>query len=164
MINQDELRQYHRQATMYVLQSSQSMTAAEAHEAVTGLALAKGHPKECAAISPAGVAGVLRSLQNEGIAVRGPARQNTRHGRSEPTWRLEDGLQMIQPPTAPGRRSGAAPANAAGQDPLAHLSREQLMAMILVGDELSAATARFQAEVEGIKDRAKVILAGGVLF
>ncbi len=163
MINQEELRQYHRHATMYVLQSSQGMTAAEAHEAVTGLALAKGHPKECASISPAGVAGILRTLQNEGAAVRGSARPNTRHGRSEPTWRLQAGSPPIQSPSAPGGRSGASAGASGGQDPLAHLSRDQLMAMILVGDELSAATARFQAEVEGIKDRARVILAGGVL-
>lgn len=161
MINQDELRQYHRHAAMYVLQSSQGMTAAEAHEAVTGLALANGHPKECASISPAGVAGILRTLQNEGVAVQGGARQNTRQGRSEPTWRLAHGAQPLLPPPAPVGRTGrgAVP----GQDPLAHLSREQLMAMILVGDELSAATARFQAEVEGIKDRARLLLAGGTL-
>lgn len=158
MINQEELRQYHRQATMYVLQSSDGMTAAEAHEAVTGLALGKGHPKECASISPAGVAGVLRTLQNEGCAVQGEARPNTRHGRNEPTWNLAPGLQPLAAPSAPGtKKAAAAPAG----DPLSHLSREQLLAMILVGDELSSATARFQAEVEGIKDRARQILAGG---
>lgn len=77
MINQEDLRLYHRQAIMYVLQSSDGRTAAEAYEAVTGLVVAKGHPEECASISPAGVAGVLRSLQKRGMC--GPGSGPTKH-------------------------------------------------------------------------------------
>lgn len=160
MISPDDLRQYHRQATIYVLQSNGGMTAAEIHEAVTATALTCGHPKECGSITPAGIAGVLRTLQNECLAVPRGGRRNTRHGRSEPTWALAEGIETVAQPSAPSRRPPVSPSSGP-YDPMAGLSREQLMAMLLVSDELSEATARFQAEVDVIRDRARRVLAGG---
>ncbi len=162
MTDPDDLRQYHRQATLHVLQSSYPMTAAEIHEAVTAMALASAHPKDCATVTPAGIAGILRTLQGEGLAAPKGTRRNTRHGRSEPTWSLIVSIDPVLAPRAPSQRQPAR-SGTAEADPMAGLSRGQLLAMLLVGDELSAATARFQAEVEGIKDRARRMLADGGL-
>lgn len=163
MISADQLRGYHRHAILYVLSGAGAMTAAEIHEAVTTHALTGGHPKECASITPAAVAGILRSLQNEQLVVPARGRFNTRHGRTEPTWIADEGVNFAAPPSAPQPEARPAPARWVGgpYEPMQDLSREQLMAILLVGDELAGATARYMAEVEEIKTRARRMLAGG---
>ncbi len=164
MINLEDLRNYHSSAVIHVLQAEPGSTASELHEAITTMALAAGHPAECSAISPASVAGLLRTLVREGLVGQGEERKNPRYGRAEPTWAVTAHVPSTEFPSAPaGRRSGAGRGAFAVGDPMAGLSREQLLATLLVGDELSAATARFQAEVEEIKNRARRVLASGVL-
>lgn len=66
MIDPDQPRNYHRQQVLYALQQGgEPMTAWEVHEGMTTLALAMGHLRECAAITPAAVAGILCGMFGE---------------------------------------------------------------------------------------------------
>lgn len=79
MIDQEQLRSYHRSQVLYALQqASEPMTASEVHEGMTTLALAMGHPRECAAITPAAVAGILRGMLGEQLVTQGEDRANRR--------------------------------------------------------------------------------------
>lgn len=108
MIDQEQLRSYHRQQVLYALQqASEPMTASEVHEGMTTLALAMGHPRECAAITPAAVAGILRGMLGEQLVTQGDDRTNRRYGRAEPTWSVAAGQAPVAQPSAPGRSTAA---------------------------------------------------------
>lgn len=171
MINPDALRAYHRQLCLHIMQIGGAQTAAEVHEAMTSASLSVGHPKQCAEITPAAVAGLLRSLHGEQLVAQGEAKPNTRYGRHEPTWRPQPELEHMEPvpfPTAPGTKPAklAAPEPVPAQASVAPigdpsgLSREHAV-LLMVGDALSTATARFMADVEEIKKRARAMLMGG---
>ncbi|WP_243350856.1 hypothetical protein [Stenotrophomonas acidaminiphila] len=170
MINPDALRAYHRQLCLHIMQIGGAQTAAEVHEAMTSASLSVGHPKQCAEITPAAVAGLLRSLHGEQLVAQGASKPNSRYGRPEPTWRPQPELEHMVPvpfPNAPGTKPASAPATAlsaptgapVADDPSA-LSREHAV-LLMVGDALSTATARFMAEVEEIKSRARAMLVNG---
>lgn len=168
MINPDSLRAYHRQLCLHIMQVGGAQTAAEVHEAMTSASLAVGHPKQCAEITPAAVAGLLRSLQGEQLVTQGATKPNSRYGRPEPTWRPQPELEhmvSVPFPNAPGTKpapatSLPAPAGAPHAEDPSALSREQAV-LLMVGDALSTATARFMAEVEEIKSRARAMLVNG---
>lgn len=108
MIDQEQLRSYHRSQVLYALQqASEPMTASEVHEGMTTLALAMGHPRECAAITPAAVAGILRGMLGEQLVTQGDDRANRRYGRAEPTWSVAAGQARVIQPSVPGRSTAA---------------------------------------------------------
>ena len=112
MIDREQLRFYHRQQVLYALQQGgEPMTASEVHESLTTLALALGHPRECAAITPAAVAGILRGMFGEQLVTQGTDKANRRYGRAEPTWSVSTTLQPVEQPPVPSRRAAEVAGN-----------------------------------------------------
>ncbi|MEN1941035.1 hypothetical protein WCE39_08070 [Luteimonas sp. MJ174] len=87
----DESREYLRDLAMHVLAECGvgELTAAEVAERMGVSALADGHPKRAwSGIDGWTVSGVLRRLENDGLAVRGGTVRSARKGRDEPTYRI----------------------------------------------------------------------------
>lgn len=171
MIDQEQLRNYHRQQVLYALQqASEPMTASEVHEGMTTLALAMGHPRECAAITPAAVAGILRGMLGEQLVTQGEDRANRRYGRAEPTWSVAAGQAPVVQPSAPGRSSVglAAASPVAGQGAqfrqitidqrLAFLQAECAALLADVTREHAAFELRVRNQLEAFEARAARLL------
>nr|MBH1517212.1 hypothetical protein [Stenotrophomonas maltophilia] len=176
MIEPDQLRNYHRQQVLYALQQGgEPMTASEVHEGMTTLALAMGHPRECAAITPAAVAGILRGMLGEVLVVQGEDRQNPRYGRGEPTWTAAAGLARVERPLSPGTRAVGAGATAAAQAlPVQHQFRQitvdqrlaflQAECNILLADiarDYTAFEQRVRVQISAFEQRAARLLNQG---
>ncbi len=151
MIDPTSLRSYHRHLALHVLQGATQLTASELHEAMTTCSLAEGHPRECAAVSPAAVAGMLKGMQGENLVVQGPDKKNQRYGRDEPTWSAALGAAPVGCPAAPGTRAGGRgqdPA-AAGAGELRNISVAQRLAFLQIeSQELLKDLARDHAAFE----------------
>lgn len=171
MIDQEQLRSYHRSQLLYALQeASEPMTASEVHEGMTTLALAMGHPRECAAITPAAVAGILRGMLGEQLVTQGGDRTNRRYGRAEPTWSIAAGRARVLQPSAPGRStaSSAAASPMAGQGTqfrqitidqrLAFLQAECAALLEDVTKEHAAFELRVRSQIEAFEARAARLL------
>lgn len=165
MIQFEDLRTYQRQLALYVLSGAGAggMTAAELCEQMGTASMQSGHPEECwRTLSAASVAGLLKAATEQGLVDRAADRRNTRYGRLEAVWQVTAAAgHPAMPIPCEQVRLGEAPAAALAttSDPLAGLSKAQLIAMVTVGDELSALTAKFMADVEAIKVRARNLLA-----
>ncbi len=171
MIDQDRLRSYHRQQVLYALQqASEPMTASEVHEGMTTLALAMGHPRECSAITPAAVAGILRGMLGEQLVTQGDDRANRRYGRAEPTWSVAGGQPAVALPQAPGRnaiaRVAASTLGGRGTQ-LRQITLDQRMAFLqaecaaLLADvtkEHAAFELRVRSQIEAFEARAARLL------
>lgn len=149
----DESREYLRDLAMHVLAESGvgELTAAEVGERMGVAALTEGHPKRAwSGIDGWTVSGVLRRLENDGLAVRGEPARSARKGRDEPTYRIAAHAVAARwpVPLAP-TRAAALPLLAAGlqvanspddQDAAAeasrwsHLSRTELEALLDYAD------------------------------
>ncbi|OWQ58490.1 hypothetical protein [Stenotrophomonas maltophilia] len=171
MIDQEQLRSYHRQQVLYALQqASEPMTASEVHEGMTTLALAMGHPRECAAITPAAVAGILRGMLGEQLVIQGEDKANRRYGRAEPTWSAAAGHAQVSQPTAPGRIAAApvgAPMAAGQGTQLRQITMDQRLAFLqaecaaLLADvtkEHAAFELRVRSQMEAFEARAARLL------
>ncbi|NUS37621.1 MAG: hypothetical protein HOQ02_01150 [Lysobacter sp.] len=168
-----DLRAYHRALALYCLgRSTRPATAADIAEHMGSLAQSEGHPRQYwIDITPASVAGHLRTLEREGSAARAEERNNPRHGRGEPTWSLSDAALGNEPRLPePGDFEGqqpepeVAPAAAAMQaDRYEGMSRDQLLVVLRFNDDVAGATGRFMQEMRDIIERGRrTLIAAGV--
>lgn len=164
-------RSYLRELALYCLHhASTPATAGELAEHMGTLAQSEGHPKELwIEVSPSSVFGCLKGLQNQGDAMRVDERKNTRSGRAEPTWTCTGQRDASMPLPNPAEfevtaEGDAAVAAAPGgivdvpADPYESLSREQLLAVLRVSDDVGGAVARFMRDLDELRARATRIL------
>lgn len=115
----DENREYLRDLAMHVLADSGAteLTAAEVAERMGVAALADGHPKRAwSGIDGWTVSGVLRRLENDGLAMRGEPARSARKGRDEPTYRIAGhAASATWPIPLPPTRAAAMPPLPDGQ-------------------------------------------------
>ncbi|MDR1076383.1 MAG: hypothetical protein LBL59_08850 [Xanthomonadaceae bacterium] len=163
MIPVEQLRTYHRELALHCLGQGEAQTVADVHDSMIAAAESLRHPRACAEISVAGVAGILRELANRGLVQRGPMKWNSRNGRDEVTWWPTELANMpAEVPAAPGT---IVPTSQTGSaDPFSHMSREQLAAVLLMGDELGELVADFVRRVDEIKARAMAVLTGRATY
>ncbi len=147
-----EDRQYLQQLALYCLHRAGSeQTAAFLAEYMAELALSEGHAK--LHLSANQVLGVLRTLERVGDVRKGDGAHNTRNGRAEPTWRPVLAWDPKFPmPDAPEPDAQPA-AGATGPDPFAHMTREQLIALVQVHDDISSCVAGFRNDVRDLVSR-----------
>lgn len=149
-----------------------AQTAGELSEFATTLAMNEGHPKACwAPLSPQSVHGILRALQRAGLAQSPSGRRNTKYSRDEPLWEVVPGTARIQipmypEPEQPPARAGAAavsavtlgaPAAGAGVC-LETLSREQLLTILQLSDEVEGRVEAFVRDMRDLATRARRVL------
>lgn len=164
-MNDDAVRDYRQDFTLAVLvRNGRPMTAGEIAEHIAVLAPSEGHPDECwRGCSPQAVAGHLRTLELRELVQKDGQRDNSRAGRSEPTWRPAGAYdQSCAIPLPPDPDEPAEPARAtatltppAVNCPYANLSRTQLYTLLGVHDQISGAVSRFFREIDEINDRAR---------
>lgn len=147
-----EDREYLQQLALYCLHRNQAeQTAAFLAEYMAELALSEGHAK--LHLSANQVLGILRTLERLGEVKKGDGAHSTRNGRAEPTWRPVLAWDLKFPmPEAPEPEEHAATA-AAGLDPFAHMSREQLIALVQGHDDISSCVAGFRNDVRDLVSR-----------
>lgn len=145
-----ELKQYHRELALYVLGRARGrpLAADEVTECMLSLAQHEGLPKPCwAGINPQSVAGMLKSLQNAGLAEQLPdAARHARAGRAAPAWRLAPG-QPNPPMPLPPDDEGLAGQPAKVEDPYEGLSRQQLITLLKVHEDLAETMGRFKVQM-----------------
>ena len=153
----NELREYHRDLALACLSRSPGpMTAAELAEVMGTLAQEEGHPRACwRSITGPMVAGIMKTLLAAGEVSSTPS-FHARHGRDVALWaKAQPGTWPFPlPPEDDEPEEAPAPAS-----PYDHLSREQLVALLGVHDELSALVARFQQELSEFTAGARTRLA-----
>lgn len=153
-----ELREYHRKLALACLsRASNPMTAAELAEYMSGAAQAEGHPKACwRAITGPMVAGVLRTLQAQGEVTCTPV-FHTRHAREVSVWTVttQSGDDRSFPLPPDDEMPEADPV----KTPYDHLSREQLVALLEIHDDLGGLVAKFQQELSEFTAKARQRLA-----
>ena len=144
-------------------------TAGELSEFVTGLAMAEGHPKDCwAQFGPQTVLGILRQLERAGSVCVTGAKRSTRYGRDEPLWApsKKQALAKLELPLPPERETtdrvhvalpSAAPA--ADVDPLESLTRDQLLAILQVRDDMEGLCEKFLGDMRELASRAQRALS-----
>lgn len=178
-----DLRAYHRALALYCLgQRGAPCTAAELAEHMGALAMSEGHPKGWwSDISPSSVAGHLRTLENGSNVDRVGDRPNPRHGRGEPLWRFageqlprcpdpgdfetEDAPPPRQSPapSLPAAPAPALPPLPAEREAYAEMTRDQLLTVLRINDEVAGAAKRFINEILDISERGRrALLAVGV--
>lgn len=161
MIDPGALKAYHRDLLRYCLQLiDEPMTAGDLQDEMSSYALSAFHPKEAwAGITPAAVAGLLKTMNADGLVIKSDPVRNARLGRNEVTWLLQPALRSDTPapPSAPAEAVASA-APAPPPDPYAHLSREQLVTVLGVHDDISECVARFQTELANIAATARARL------
>lgn len=170
MISSEDLKVYHRELALYCLQSSdQPLTSGECAELMQTTALNAMHDDLCWKRIDAGkVAGTLKALANAGHALKAAPVRNGRLGRDQERWQQNHESARAALPECPAEAQAHAPAPAScpqnlspalGSDPYQHLTREQLLAVVRIQDEVCEIAARFTLELEAWKNRARVSLA-----
>ena len=173
MIIESDLKQYHRALALYCLQSAgKPLTAGDLAEYMQTVALASMHDEPCWKRIDAGkVAGTLKSLTAAKLAVKAEPVSNVRAGRMQERWEIAVDVPPQEVPDCPApaadvlagvfqlKASPAASPRLQALDPYEHLSREQLLALLKLQDELSGVVAGFQRELDAWKDRARNVLA-----
>lgn len=162
MINNEDLKLYHRQLALYCLQSTdQPLTSGECADMMQTAALNAMHDEPCWKRIDAGkVAGTLKALVNSGAALKADPARNARAGRDQERWTQNPIAERVDLPECPGESEPPPRAQVlVASDPYQHLSREQLVAMMLVHDELGVAIANFKSELNDIEQRARRQLA-----
>lgn len=169
----DAIRGYRQGFVLAILRRGhEAMTAGDIAETFATMALQEGHPEDYwRGATPASVAGHLRALEQAGEVAREGDRRNQRNGRPEPLWKPANGYDNHHPfpdhPQAAGpqptQRRNAAPEPAASMgsrtSPYEHLSKAQLLTLLSVHDEISAAAHRFLADIRDITVRGRRELA-----
>jgi hypothetical protein len=158
-LNRDELKHYQQQMVICCLHRfTDTASAGELSDFACALAMSEGHPKECwSGLQPATVIGLLRTLHKDGLVTRAGERFNPRQGRPEPQWSVPAPRNASFPvPDAPDNDVPvlAMPVLVA-VDPLSSLSREQLLAILQVRDDMQQITARFLVEMQELAARAQ---------
>jgi hypothetical protein len=174
---EEQLRAYHRDMVLACLQRAEGkQSAGELSEFATALAMSEGHPKACwAPLSPQAVQGILRQLQRQGLVDNAEGRRNTRYGRDEPMWVPAAGTFAVQVPLHPEientpARAAAAAAAAVGAVTLGapsagaavcmeSLSREQLLTILQLSDEVGVRVETFVRDMQDLANRARRALA-----
>lgn len=163
MIAALDLKQYHRDLALYCLQSAdEPMTSGECAELMQTTALSAMHDEPCWKRIDAGkVAGTLKALTNSGQAVKVEPTHNARAGRLQERWVIAKGLERVALPECPfqERPQAIVPIKTQSVDPYAHLTREQLLALVQVQDEASQIVAEFEMRLNAWKVRARTLLA-----
>lgn len=170
-----QLATYRRDMVLACLQHAPGgpHTAGDLSEFATSLAMSEGHPKACwAPLSPQSVHGILRQLQREGLVQSPSGRRNTRYSRDEPMWEPCAGTPQVtvpmypEPDMTPARAAAAAvgavtvgaPALGAGVS-LETLSREQLLAILQLTDEVDVRVESFVRDMRDLATRTKRVLS-----
>ena len=147
-----------------------AQTAGELSEFATTLAMNEGHPKACwAPLSPQFVHGILRALQRAGLAQTSSGRRNTRYSRDEPLWEVVAGTARIEVPMypepehTPARAAAAAVGAVTMGAPsagvcLEALSREQLLTILKLSDEVEGRVEAFVRDMRDLATRARRVL------
>ncbi len=149
-MNRESLKRYRREFVMSVLgQTVGAMNAAEIAEVIQSQAMMAGHPKECwGSTDAATVAGVLKALADEGIVVR-IGMVGTRS-----TYKLNgNDFEYPKVPTPPTDDEDVA------EFDYDQLDKRQVRALLEVGDEVSALMAKFQAEMQQMREHIRARLA-----
>ncbi len=143
-MNEAVIRDYRRELVLYVLAHTQSGTAAELAAKAQGSAEAEGHPRRLwQGLIPTEVAGILRVLVNQRVAVRAGEQREGRSGLDRPVWRYalsREAAQRVEMPEPP------VDAAASDASPYAGMTRTQLYALLEVGDIAMAELSRLQQE------------------
>lgn len=139
-----EDREYLQQLALYCLHRNQAeQTAAFLAEYMAELALSEGHAK--LHLSANQVLGILRSLERAGEVKKGDGTHSSRHGRAEPTWRpvlvWDPKFPMPEPPEQDDQQAAVPTA----QDPYPYMTREQLIALLHVHDDINTRIAEFRS-------------------
>lgn len=167
----EELKQYHRGMMLACLARSGPATAGDLADHVAATAEVEEHPRAVwEGLNPHAVLGHLRTLSGEGLVIQVGTKKNARHGRDEPCWALSEKTRTLpavplapavkRPPQATVAWSSGIAEVPAPASPYDHLSREQLLALLQVHDNLAAAMARFRGELDTIASSARERLAG----
>lgn len=174
MSSEGELKKYHRALALYCLQlAGKAQTTGDLAELMQTVALAELHTAECwKRIDAAKVSGTLKSLTVAGLTKKAEPVRNGRQGRDQERWELVIPEQALQHPVyplpdcpadeePPPPRSHPQQLQAAmmAPDPYAHLSREQLLALVSAQDDLADIINRFTDELGGWKRRTRSALA-----
>lgn len=167
----EQLAAYRREMVLACLgRAPGPQTAGELSEFATTLAMNEGHPKACwAPLSPQSVHGILRQLQREGRVTSPGGRRNTRYGREESLWEVTP-LQSVvsvpmypEPEQSPARAAAAAVGAVTLGAPsagvcLETLSREQLLTILQLSDEVEGRVEAFVRDMRDLATRARRVL------
>ncbi|MGH8028036.1 MAG: hypothetical protein ACREO0_15055 [Pseudoxanthomonas sp.] len=166
MINEADLKQYHRALALYCLQTaSEPMTAGDCAELMQTTAMGAMHADPCWKRIDAGkVAGTLKALTNQGFVMKAPQAKNARAGRMQERWVIDAATPRQALPDCPDFAPPATPKAApVAADPYDGLSRAQLLALLQVHGDIAECIARFKAELASIENRALGLLAAAGL-
>lgn len=166
MTKSEQLREYQRALVLACVHRSKGLvTAGDLTELAGSLAQAELHPRECwIGINTQSITGNLRTLQNEGFVVKLDVRKNVRYGRDEPAYGIAGGQHLAnpnwpipEPPEAMEEEALAMPVLPV--DPMHSMTREQLLAVIQVRDDMLDLTQRTMREIQALADRAQRALS-----
>lgn len=167
----EEAKAYRRDLLMCGLsRMGAPSTAAEVAEYVLSIAASEGHPREAfAALTPQTVAGILRGMEQAGIIQRGESRYDASKGREQSRWCVVDRDPRYPVPMPPDYEPDSTPepaARAEPRSPYEGLSRDQMITLLQVHDDIAGAVSRMraavaeaQAELDSIVSTARTRLA-----
>lgn len=168
-----QLSAYRSEMVLACLQRAPgAQSAGELSEFATSLAMNEGHPKACwAPLSPQSVHGILRALERDGLVQSPSGRRNTRYGRDEPLWEPVPGKRRVAIPMYPEPIQSPAQAAAAAVGAvtlgapdagaavcLETLSREQLLTILQLSDEVEGRVEAFVRDMRDLATRARRVL------
>jgi hypothetical protein len=158
----DDLKTYHRELAMACLhRAPQPMTAAELAEFMGQVAMMEGHAPACfKSISASRVAGIMRTLQGD-AQVLSQSKYDSSEGRDVPYWEMASRDKSYPFPFPPDEGEEP-PEPAKSTSPYDHLSREQLIALLGIHDDIATAVARFKTELDELaaNTRQRLAVAG----
>lgn len=165
-MNEDR-RTYYRELTLFALQRCPGESTDVLAAAMGEMAMNEGHPARCwKAIGQHQILGVLRTLESQGLVTRiRNAKYDAGKGRERPGWQLsrEAATRNYPMPFPPEDLEDEPPEPAPAPAPPAtqydDLSREQLIALLAVHDDITQLVARFTTELDGLARNARSRLA-----
>lgn len=160
--NADDVKVYRRELLLCCLNRiGAPSTAAEVAEYAFSLAAGDGHPRDAfSGLNPQMVAGILRGMEQAGTIQRGESRYDTSKGRDQPRWCVlnrDSRYPLPLPPDddePPQKEQRAEP-----RSPYDSLTRDQMIALLQVQDDIAAVAARLREAVSTSLAEMELIVA-----